>query len=248
MSSTNGLVCFTNCLIPLEDGSLVEKDLWIDERRGIILNAQQTFFLRKERPERVVDLGSNIISPGFLDIQINGAYNFDFSVYEGDDEAYLQGLKDVASKIVETGVTSFIPTIIRNPCTRSSYISCARSRPRPPLPVLGWHAEGPFLQMAKRGAHAPPFLRSAKDGIKTFEDVYGTDNLVDAEDWLMGGAAGVRIITAAPEVEGVLDTVHELTSRGIVFSIGHSIASTDIATEAVRRGACLITHLFNAMP
>ena len=27
-----------------------------------------------------------------------------------------------------------------------------------------------------------------------------------------------------------------------------SIASTDVATEAVRRGASLITHLFNAMP
>ena len=45
-------------------------------------------------------------SPGFLDIQINGAYNFDFSVYEGDDEAYRTGLHRVAEKIVETGVTS----------------------------------------------------------------------------------------------------------------------------------------------
>lgn len=36
----NGLVCFTNCLLPQEDGSLLEKDLWIDERRGVILDAQ----------------------------------------------------------------------------------------------------------------------------------------------------------------------------------------------------------------
>ena len=40
MVSPNGLICFTNCLLPLEDGGLVEKDLWIDERRGVILNAQ----------------------------------------------------------------------------------------------------------------------------------------------------------------------------------------------------------------
>lgn len=45
-------------------------------------------------------------SPGFLDIQINGAYDFDFSVYEGDDETYRTGLHRVAEKIVETGVTS----------------------------------------------------------------------------------------------------------------------------------------------
>ncbi len=40
MESLNGLVCFTNCLLPSEDGSLVEQDLWIDERRGVILDAQ----------------------------------------------------------------------------------------------------------------------------------------------------------------------------------------------------------------
>ena len=45
-------------------------------------------------------------SPGLIDIQINGAYNFDFSIYEGDDEVYRTGLRTVAEKIVETGVTS----------------------------------------------------------------------------------------------------------------------------------------------
>ena len=38
--SPNGLVCFTNCLLPQEDGSLVQKDLWVDEARGTILDAQ----------------------------------------------------------------------------------------------------------------------------------------------------------------------------------------------------------------
>ena len=125
MTSPNGLICFTNCLLPQEDGSLIHKDLWIDERCGVILDSQRTFFLRKERPDRVIDLGGNILrcvyaspivcysilsagdnSPGFIDIQINGAYNFDFSIYEGDDEAYRTGLRTVAEKIVETGVTS----------------------------------------------------------------------------------------------------------------------------------------------
>jgi len=40
MASPNGLVCFTNCLLPQEDGRFVEKDLWIDEQRGVILDAQ----------------------------------------------------------------------------------------------------------------------------------------------------------------------------------------------------------------
>ena len=44
-------------------------------------------------------------SPGFMDIQINGAYNFDFSIFQGDKNAYREGLKDVARRMVETGVT-----------------------------------------------------------------------------------------------------------------------------------------------
>ena len=32
---------------------------------------------------------------------------------------------------------------------------------------------------------------------------------------------GVRVITAAPEVDGVMSSIEELTRRGVVFSIGH---------------------------
>ncbi|KZT18303.1 carbohydrate esterase family 9 protein [Neolentinus lepideus HHB14362 ss-1] len=251
MTSPNGLICFTNCLLPSEDGSLVEKDLWIDERRGVILDSQRTFFVRKERPDRIIDLRGNILSPGLIDIQINGAYGFDFSVYDGDDEAYREGMKTVALKIVETGVTSLVPTIVTQ--EKSLYPKILNLlRPFSLLKsanLLGWHAEGPFIQMAKRGAHTPPFIIPAPDCFKSFENVYGAENLAVTEDWVMeGDQVGVRIITAAPEIEGVMDTVTELTNRGVVFSIGHSIATTDIATSAVIHGARLITHLFNAMP
>ncbi|KAF5393371.1 hypothetical protein D9757_000502 [Collybiopsis confluens] len=252
MPSSNGLVCFTNCLLPQEDGSLVKKDLWIDERRGLILDAQKTFFERKERPSNIIDLSGNILSPGLIDIQINGAYGFDFSIFDGDEEAYKASLRDVAERIVETGVTSFVPTIITQ--ERSLYRKLLRLLSPFSTPTsataLGWHAEGPFLDMAKRGAHAPSFLLSAPEGIKSFEDLYGAENLADPEDWLMSTSSdiGVRIITAAPEVNGVMNAVGELTKRSVVFSIGHSIATTEIATTAVRNGAKLITHLFNAMP
>ncbi|CAL1711978.1 unnamed protein product [Somion occarium] len=255
MTSSNGLVCFTNCLLPQEDGSLIEKDLWIDDRRGVVLDSQRTFFLRKERPARVIDLGGNIVSPGLMDIQINGAYGFDFSVYDGDEEAYRQGLKTVAEKIVETGVTSLVPTIItQQQSLYPTILNLLRPLSGPnSANLLGWHAEGPFIQLAKRGAHLPEFLLPAPEGFQSFEKVYGTENLAVTEDWLMANdgdsdTVGVRIITAAPEVEGVRVAVKEAVKRGIVISIGHSICSTDIAAAAVVNGARLITHLFNAMP
>uniref|UniRef100_A0A8H7Y4Z6 Amidohydrolase-related domain-containing protein n=1 Tax=Psilocybe cubensis TaxID=181762 RepID=A0A8H7Y4Z6_PSICU len=270
MTSTNALICFTNCLLPQEDGSLVARDLWIDEASGTILNAQETFYMRRERPDRIIDVGGNILSPGFLDIQINGAYNFDFSVYENDDEKYRQGMKMIAERIVETGVTSYVYLLSANLDLLAQY---RHSRLLPTIitqeksiypkllsllkpfstqtsaTLLGWHAEGPFIDLTKRGAHAPAYLLPAVDGFKSFEDVYGAENLVDGGEWVKpNNDPAVRLITAAPEIPGVMTALDEFNKRGIAFSIGHSVATTEIATAAVQHGARLITHLFNAMP
>lgn len=58
-------------------------------------------------------------SPGLLDIQINGAYGFDFSIYE-DDQKYIDGLRKVATRIVETGVTRYVEAFSSNSPTLTS--------------------------------------------------------------------------------------------------------------------------------
>jgi N-acetylglucosamine-6-phosphate deacetylase len=40
------------------------------------------------------------------------------------------------------------------------------------------------------------------------------------------GSVGVRMITAAPEVEGVMEAIGALSKRGLVFSIGHRFISS----------------------
>jgi len=88
--------------------------------------------------------------------------------------------------------------------------------------LLGWHAEGPFIDLTKRGAHAPAYLLPATNGFASFEEVYGAENLVDGEDWSMSThEPAVRMITAAPEIPGVLKALDEVVSRGVTFSIGH---------------------------
>ena len=52
----------------------------------------------------------------------------------------------------------------------------------------------------------------------------------------------------APEIDGGLDLVTWLTSRGLRVSLGHSGASYDEALAAIAAGARHATHLFNRMP
>ena len=58
----------------------------------------------------------------------------------------------------------------------------------------------------------------------------------------------VGIVTLAPELEGGLDLVRWLASRGHRVSLGHSGATYEQALEAIAAGARHATHLFNRMP
>jgi N-acetylglucosamine-6-phosphate deacetylase len=103
------LIKFTNCRLAV-NGKLVEKDLWIDSKKGIIVDPQRVFYDHLGMPERIINLDGKIIAPGFIDIQINGAMGMDFSVVT-DDDAYSKGVKLVNKTLVTYGVTAYCPTI-----------------------------------------------------------------------------------------------------------------------------------------
>lgn len=101
--------------------------------------------------------------------------------------------------------------------------------------VLGAHLEGPFISLAKKGAHPTEQVKSsAIESFGVVQKVYG--NLED-----------VSIITVAPELDVSGCVITELTSKGIVVSLGHSEANLAQSEAGVKSGANFITHLFNAM-
>jgi N-acetylglucosamine-6-phosphate deacetylase len=57
----------------------------------------------------------------------------------------------------------------------------------------------------------------------------------------------IRKITVAPEQGQMMSLIQDLTSRNIIVSIGHSDATFEDALAAVKSGARMTTHLFNAM-
>lgn len=167
------------------------------------------------------------IAPGFVDLQVNGAYGLDLTTDGG-------GVAGVAARLPETGVTSFLPTLITSPFAGySELVSDVRraSLGATGANVLGIHLEGPYLNPLKRGAHNPALLRAA--------------DIDEVMRW--AGGDMIRIVTLAPELPGALEAVRWLHCRGIVVSAGHSNATFEEALAGFEAGITWGTHLFNAM-
>lgn len=172
----------------------------------------------------MLDATDLTVVPGFIDIQINGAFSHDFTA----DPA---SMWTVGARLPETGVTAFCPTIITAP---HGAIEAAQDamRARPDGYVgaepLGLHIEGPHLAPTRRGTHPASDLRPPTDAAFPLDHV--------------------AIVTLAPELPGALPLIRSLVERGVVVSIGHSDASAAEARAALDAGATLGTHLLNAMP
>ena len=178
---------------------------------------------------QVIDATGLILAPGFIDLQINGAFGDDFTA----DPATIWR---VAELLPRYGVTSFLPTIITSPPEKIAAGQKVVTEGRPDgfrgaLP-LGLHIEGPFLNPHKKGAHNPKYLR--------------LPDVAAVKDW--SPETGVSLVTLAPELPGALEVIVALSDRGVLVSEGHSMATYDQAEAGFDAGARYGTHLFNAMP
>ncbi len=172
----------------------------------------------------VFDIGESRLVPGFVDVQINGAYGHDFS--EDADSIW-----EVGDRLPETGVTSFLPTIVSEPeaSARKALLAIGEVPPgySGSLP-LGLHLEGPVLSVDRAGAHDPEYLSAD----------------VPRALW---ADPRVRMVTLAPElVDSAL--IGEISARGTVVAIGHTNTTFDTTMHAFAAGGRHATHLFNAMP
>uniref|UniRef100_A0A182N4M5 Exosome complex component RRP45 n=1 Tax=Anopheles dirus TaxID=7168 RepID=A0A182N4M5_9DIPT len=225
------LTQFRNCRV-LRNHQLVQDDVWV--RGGKVIDPEKVFFDEKLQADVQVDCGGCIIAPGFIDLQINGGYGVDFSF---DVQTVEAGVLKVAKGLLAHGVTSFCPTLVTSPA--ETYHAVLPRIPRHGggkhgATVLGCHVEGPFINANKKGAHPPECIKEFDQGIATVREVYGSmDN--------------VQIVTLAPEKAGASEVIQELSNNGITVSVGHSMANLSDGEVAVRHGARLITHLFNAM-
>ncbi|GAM84727.1 hypothetical protein ANO11243_027280 [Dothideomycetidae sp. 11243] len=247
-SPRSGVVRFTNCT-SVSGTDARRKDVWFSRDSGTIINGQQLFYGEGSGPDEVIDLGGRIVCPGFIDVQFNGAYNFDFSNPTHGPEAYERSLKRLNARIVTTGVTSYLPTVTSSRAEVYHQTlpflgpSGARRDPADGAESLGAHCEGPFISAGKNGCHSLAVLQAGHDGHAGLEACYGRANLTRSK----AGPPRVKMITAAPELGAVLDAIPQLAKSGIVVAVGHSDATYEEAAAALAAGGTMVTHLFNQM-
>ena len=180
-------------------------------------------------PDVVLDADGLTVLPGLIDLQVNGASGIDIT--DRPDRLW-----EVASALTAYGVTAFAPTVVTSDVTTRDAAMAALKQGPPAgwagAVPLGLHFEGPMLAPARRGAHSPHLLAAP-----TLDLVAG---------WSRD--AGVLMSTIAPELSGALEVIEQLTSRGVVTSIGHTEATAVEVAAAVTAGARAVTHLGNAMP
>jgi len=181
--------------------------------------------------DAVLDVTGMLVAPGMIDLQLNGGWGHDFTT----DAASIAA---VASHLPATGVTAFAPTIVTAPAgRRRAALDVMRTLPstttgtRAPAAVLGLHFEGPLLNPDRAGAHERTHI--------------GLPQRSELDSW--SRADGVAIVTIAPEMDGALALIGELTARGVVVAAGHTACSADDFAIARRAGMTMVTHLFNAM-
>ena len=225
-----------------EDCTFRKKDLYIRQNR-IVADGKDL-----SDPSTVIDAEGLYVLPGLVDVHSHGAAGCDFS--DGEPE----GLYRILEYEYAHGITTYCPTSMALPRERLFQVMgsvrelgkiCrqkaegrAADISKKIARIGGVHMEGPFLDTDRRGAHWEEYLCRA--------DV----EFVKECNTACGGQ--LRLITVAPNVEGVFDLIRavapgEAHKNGIHISLGHTAADYETCSAAFAAGADHVTHLFNAM-
>lgn len=191
---------------------------------GIITSIARELASDGNLPATVID--APIISPGLIDLQVNGGWGVEVTPNPED-------INHISRESLTTGVTAWLPTVVTSAAESYPpfFAAWGQHDEHAGAVPLGYHLEGPFITIEKKGAHNPGFIEA------------GSEELF--QSWMQ--QESIALVTLAPDRPEAIRRIRELASRGILVSMGHTNASYEQFVAGIDAGARKATHLFNAM-
>lgn len=199
------------------------------EGTGILTDGLRVLNVADQLPKAaVVTRVAGIISPGFVDLQVNGGGGVLLNA-----TPTAAGMRAIADAHRGFGTVAILPTVITDAPEVLAAVVDAAIDAKGDAGIAGLHIEGPHISVARRGTHAARFIRPMDDG--TIAQVKRLRE------------AGIAVmITVAPEAATPAQ-ISKLSGFGAVVSIGHSDSTAAQTQQSLAAGARCFTHLFNAM-
>ncbi|WP_265445820.1 N-acetylglucosamine-6-phosphate deacetylase [Acetivibrio straminisolvens] len=220
---------------------LIKNGLVLDSQKGfeardILIDSGRITRIDKnievsEKDCEVLDAEGFYVVPGFIDVHTHGAAGID--IMKADPNR----LNELSLFLASKGVTSFLATVMtdskENIDRALENIRLAMERGLRGAKIAGINMEGPFINPKYRGAHTMEHILKPDAGI--------------IDEFIGKSGNNIRLVTAAPELDGILEIIQKCQKENIVLSAGHSGIDFAGAKEAFRNGFKHVTHLFNAM-
>jgi N-acetylglucosamine-6-phosphate deacetylase len=216
------------------------------EHRDIVLREGRIMLVTDGKPcDEVIDITGKYVVPGFVDIHFHGYNLFEFTAglydpksetFDNSPSAYEYGLDMLSKMLAGFGVTGFYVGTWASPienlknCFVQLHHYLGKTKTQHGAKILGGLLEGSFINPHMAGAQNPDcVLKFRPDSFDRIED---------------GGT--IKLANVAPDFgRASLQLTEYLTDKGIVVGAGHSNATCEQITEAIRAGLKYFIHFTN---
>ena len=198
---------------------------------GKIINHNSSYIGEIYFDENIIDIKKiksddfeNIIVPGFIDLHCHGGNGFD--IMEGSSS-----IVEMSKYHLKHGTTSIMPTTWTNTLENTisaleNFNNIKSDNPN----ILGVHLEGPFINPKKLGA---------QPNLTQMPSLEFINKIIEVAD--------VKIMTLAPEVDGMQKFINDLVNLNIKVQFGHTLADFTCCEKIMKDYEIGFTHLYNAM-
>lgn len=215
-----------NLITPFEE----RKEYNVIIKDNLISDISNSFDWRKENILKekydIYELKDKYLVPGFIDIHTHGGVGVN---------TWSMPIIPWIDYNLKNGVTSFIPTIMTMPFEKIVYslknLVKEIEKSKKKTNIAGINIEGPYIN--------PNYGAQLSDNCLIPDELFYKKIIELSKGYL-------KIMTIAPELDGVENLIKELIKNKIIVSIGHTNASMNETIRAVDLGANLATHIFNA--